>query len=92
MAIIPCSELAAADWIVTADQRSQQLIDLGPPGLSAYARLRFLPDPVYDDQSKNDVNLDHDAPVESVQLRAAVQVLAGHTRTPDDCYFCLWDG
>lgn len=30
--------------------------------------------------------------MESVQLRAAVRVLARHTRTPDDCYFCLWDG
>lgn len=92
MAITPCSELTAAEWIVTSGHQPQQLIDFGPPGFSAYVRLRFLPDPVHHDQSENDVNLAHDAPLEAVQLRAAVQVLAGHTRTPDDCYFCLWDG
>jgi hypothetical protein len=31
-------------------------------------------------------------PSETAQLRAVLDVLARHTRTPDDCYFCLWDG
>jgi hypothetical protein len=33
-----------------------------------------------------------DAPTETAQLRAVLEMLTGHTRTPDDCYFCLWDG
>jgi len=92
VAIIPCSDLSAADWITAGDQRWQQLVGFGPTGFPAYARLRFLPDPVHEGQSENDVELDDDAPLESVQLSVALRVLARHTRTPDDCYFCLWDG
>ncbi len=92
MTITPCSDLSAADWITAGAQRWQQLIDFGPTGFPAYARLRFLPDPAYEGQSENDVEVDDDSLLESVQLRAAVRVLARHTRTPDDCYFCLWDG
>ncbi len=55
--------------------------------------MRFLPDPGFEGQSENDVEpIEEAASLESVQLRAALQVLADHTRTPDDCYFCMWDG
>jgi hypothetical protein len=77
---------------VASDLPWQQLVGFGPAGFPAYARLRFLPDPAYEGQSENDVDVDGDAPSESAQLRALLQLLTRHTRTPDDCYFCLWDG
>ena len=39
---------------------------------------------------ENDVDVV--APDETAQLRVALETLTRHTRTPDDCYFCLWDG
>ena len=70
----------------------QQLVGFGPAGFPVYARLRFLPDPAYEGQSENDVDVDDDAPTETAQLRAVLETLTGHTHTPDDCYFCLWVG
>jgi hypothetical protein len=92
MALTPSSDLSAAKWITASDQSWQRLAGFGPSGFAAYARLRFLPDPAFEGQSENDVDLTDDAPSETAQLRAALEVLARHTRTPDDCYFCLWDG
>lgn len=92
MALTPCSDLSAADWITGSDVPWQHLIGFGPAGFPAYARLRFLPDPTYEGQSENDVDIGEDAPTETEQLRAALETLARHTRTPEDCYFCLWDG
>ncbi len=92
MALIACSDISPAAWLTADDQPWHQLISLGPSGFAAYARLRFLPDPVYEGQRENDVEPHANARSESVQLRAALHVLADHTRTPDDCYFCLWDG
>ena len=91
MALTPCSDLSEADWITASDRQWQQLVGFGPVGFPAYARLRFLPDPAYEGQSENDVHVD-DADTETAQLRAVLGTLTGHTRTPDDCYFCLWDG
>jgi hypothetical protein len=52
----------------------------------------MLPDPAYAGQEENDADVDEGRASESAQLGAALQVLSRHTRTPDDCYFCLWDG
>lgn len=92
VALIACSDLSAAAWLSADSQPWEQLISMGPTGFAAYARVRFLPDPAFEGQSENDVEPDEDAPLESQQLHEALQVLAVHTRTPDDCYFCLWDG
>lgn len=93
MALTPCSDLSAAAWIMAGDRPWQQLISLGPSGFPAYARLRFLPDPAYEGQSENDAVGRGEAPSsETAQLRAVLEMLTRHTRTPDDCYFCLWDG
>ncbi len=70
----------------------QQLVNFGPARFQAYVRLRFLPDPAYEGQSENEVHVDEAAPTDTAQLRAVLETLAGHTSTPDDCYFCLWDG
>ena len=91
MKLTACSDLSAADWITGSDLPWEQLASFGPSGFTAYARLRFLPDPAYDGQSENDADFD-DAVSESAKLDAALQVLSRHTRTPDAYYFCLWDG
>ena len=92
MTLTPCSDLSAAGWLTTADAPWQRLVEFGPPGFPAYARLRFRPDPAHPGQAENDVEFDEDAPQERVQLQAALRALGGHTRTPDDCYVCVWDG
>ena len=92
MTLTLCCDLSAADWITASDRPWQQLAEFGPPGFPAYARLRFLPDPAYEGQSENDVDVDENAPSETAQLRAVLEVLTRHTRTPGDCYFCLWEG
>lgn len=76
---------------MASDRPWEQLVGFGPAGFPAHARLRFLPDPAYEGQSENDVDID-DAHAETVQLRAVLGTLTRHTRTPDDCYFCMWDG
>jgi len=83
-----CRDLSAADWITGSDLPWQRLVGFGPAGFDAHARLRFLPDPVRPGQSENDV--EPDWPTEP--LPRLFEMLAGHTATPDDCYFCVWDG
>lgn len=90
--LTPCSDLSAAGWIMASERPWQQLVGFGPAGFPAYARLLFVPDPAYEGQSENDVDVDDRAPTETAQLRAVLETLTRHTRTPDDCYFCLWDG
>jgi hypothetical protein len=87
-----CTDLSAASWLVDGDLPWQRLVTFGPAGFPAYARLRFLPDPAYPGQSEADAALDADAPPETGQLRALLDTLARFTSSPDDCYFCLWDG
>lgn len=85
MALTPSCDISAADWIAARDQPWQRVAEFGPPGFAAYARLRFLPDPAFEGQSENDVDLPADMPSETAQLRVVLGVLAQHTRTPDDC-------
>ena len=92
MALTPCTDLSAASWIADSDQPWERLVSFGPSGLPAYARLRFLPDPAYPGQSENDADLAADAFSETEQLRTVLHTLAGYTSTPQQCYFCLWDG
>jgi hypothetical protein len=91
MTLTPCADVSAAAWITRSSLPWQQLVALGPSGFEAYARLRFLPDPVYAGQPEIQID-DDDAPSEHELLRATLEVLSQHTRVPDDCYVCLWDG
>jgi hypothetical protein len=75
-----------------SEQPWQKLVCFGPSGLPAYARLRFLPDPAFQGQSENEIDVAAEAPSETEQLRAVLDTLARYTSTPDQCYFCLWDG
>ncbi|MCC3283593.1 hypothetical protein [Arthrobacter caoxuetaonis] len=88
----PCSDLAAAKWIAASDEHWGKLVTLGPPGFPAYARLRFIPDPVHEGQSENDAVRQADAPSDNDQLRIAVGTLLRHTDAPDEGYLLMWDG
>ncbi len=85
------SDLSAADWIVTSDVPWNRLVTIGPSGFAAYARVRFIPDPVREGQRESEADLDA-TPDEVDQWRALLRLLAKGTADPDDCYFGLWDG
>jgi hypothetical protein len=90
--LTPCTDLSAADWLTTSHLPWAELVTFGPAGFAAYARLRFIPDPVYDGQSENDVEIEDDHPSDMTQLRTALALLATRTTTPDDWYVAYWDG
>lgn len=89
MTLTFCSDLAAADWLVHSTLPWQRLVCFGPAGFAAYARLRLLPDPVRPGQSENDVAAED---WRTDQLPRLFELLATRTTTPDDCYFCVWEG
>jgi hypothetical protein len=84
-----CRNLSAADWIVQSDLPWSVLVGFGPGGFDAYARLRMLPDPSRPGQSETDVEVED---WRGDQLTRLLKVLAASTATPEDCYFCVWDG
>jgi hypothetical protein len=90
MTLRPCRTGSAAAWITTSDLPWQQLVTFGPSGFDAYARLRFLPDPLVNGQPEASVG--EDTPSEHELLRATLEVLRRHTEAPEDVYFCMWDG
>jgi hypothetical protein len=87
-----CQQVTAADWLVRADASWSQLVSFGPPVFEAYARLRYIPDPEHAGQAENDVVLPADHVSDLEQARRALRRLAGFTATPDECFFCEWDG
>lgn len=92
MTLTACSDSTAADWITTSRQWWWHLVTVGPQTFSAYARLRFIPDPAYAGQSENDAGRPPGALDDIEQLRVAVDTLLPHTSAPDDGYVLLWDG
>jgi hypothetical protein len=86
-----CSDVSPADWIVASELAWQQLVGFGPEGFAAHARVRFLPDPVREDQPESDADADA-SPDEVDQWRAVLQLLGSVTAVSDDCYFGLWEG
>jgi hypothetical protein len=64
---------------------------MGPSGFPAYARVRFIPDPIREDQRESEADLDA-LPDEVDQWRTLLRLLAVGTPDPDNCYFGLWDG
>lgn len=92
MFLRPFSDMTVAEWISHARVPSDQLIDFGPPGLDAYARLRYIPDPSSLEQAEADVQHTADRLTEIEQTARAIRLLAPFTSTPDQCFFCVWDG
>ena len=87
-----CNNVSAADWIVQANIPWMQLVIFGPPDFPAYARLRFIPDPTRPGQAEGDVNIAEDHPSDMQQTKRALNYLRRFTATPEDCYFCIWEG
>lgn len=92
MTLTRCSDLSPAAWLVDDERPWQRLVSFGPSCFPAHARLRFLPDPVHPGQSENEAQPPSEAGSEIDQLRSLLGQLALHTRTPDECFFCVWDG
>lgn len=95
MSLSVCTDISSSAWLVGQDISWHQLSVKGPVGFPAYARLRFLPDTPFEGQKTTDVGFaeswyEHNS--ESEQFSVVLEILAGYTSTPDDCYFCLWDG
>lgn len=89
VALTACVDVSPSRWIMGSELPWPQLVAFGPSGFTAYARLRFLSDPTHEGQVEADADV---ANGEVEQLRTLFDVLAAHTRTPHDCYFCLWEG
>jgi len=87
-----CSDMSAADWIVQAQIPWKQLVYFGPPDFPAYARLRFIPDLTRPGQEEADANVAEDDPSDIKQTRRAFLHLRRFTATPENCYFCVWEG
>ena len=87
-----CTETSQASWLMHSQVSWQQLVSFGPAGFPAYARLRFLPDPTTPGQRESEAIVRPGAPTECEQVHTVLAYLARHTGTPDQCYFCLWDG
>lgn len=88
----PSSNLQAASWITDAEGDWTQLAGFGPTDLPAYVRVRILPDPEQPFQSENDArSRPHDL-AENEQVKLVLEILARHTTTPEQAFFCLWDG
>jgi hypothetical protein len=92
MTLSYCPDMTAADWLVRSDTPAMQLITFGPAIFEAFARLRFIPDPSGPGQEEADVEVPDDHPSDIAQARHALHQLARFTSTPDECYFCVWEG
>lgn len=92
MALTYSTDTSAADWIANSDTPAMQLIFFGPATYEAFARLCFIPDPTSPDQDEADVQKSDDHPSDITQTRRTLHQLSRFTTTPNDCYFCLWEG
>ncbi|MFM1723774.1 hypothetical protein ABEU20_002346 [Rhodococcus sp. PAM 2766] len=92
MTITRCVDLSAARWLEQRDDDWRRLAARGPRCYDSYARLRIIPDPAYPGQLEGEVSVGPDALSDNAQIGIVLTALAGHTSTPDDCHFCVWDG
>lgn len=92
MNLTPSLDARAARWIAVSERPWKQLAGFGPSGFPAYARLRFIPDPTHASQSENEAAPLPGAVPETEQLQALLSMLLHHTTTPEELFFCFWDG
>ncbi|MCW2748234.1 MAG: hypothetical protein JWP10_1376, partial [Nocardioidaceae bacterium] len=86
MVLRPVSDVSVADWLVGTP--GKPLDDLGPAGFEAYVRLLHPVEAPAGPEEFMQV-LGH---LDDAILLDASEHLARHTKTPDECYFGLWDG
>ncbi|MCL3819902.1 hypothetical protein [Aeromicrobium wangtongii] len=83
MNLTPCADLSVAQWLTEDPAPATLRAHVGPSGFAAYARVLHSP------TGQGDRFEGHlDAPL----LSALVEDLTGHTSTPDECFFALWEG
>jgi hypothetical protein len=87
-----CADTTIAQWLVESPVPWHQLVEFGPGGFDAYARLRFIPDPDGPGRSENDVGLPDNHAPDLVQAQQALGILQRFTTTPEHWYFCVWEG
>ncbi|MBM0238549.1 hypothetical protein JNW88_17820 [Micromonospora sp. ATA32] len=92
MTLTYCPDTTAADWLVRSGTQATQLMTFGPASFEAFGRLRFIPDPVAPGQDEADADIPAGHPSDITQARRALRLLAQFTSTPQDCYFCVWEG
>jgi hypothetical protein len=92
MALVHTTDIAPAAWLASSSTPPDQLITFGPVGFEAYARLRYIPDPTSPGQLETDADISADHPLWTSQARRALNVLGDFTETPEECFFCIWDG
>jgi len=85
-------DLDPTAWLLRSPVPWARLVGFGPAGFEAYARVRYIPDPVRPGQHEADHDLPEDHPSSLDQARRALAVLADLTSTPDDCWFAVWEG
>jgi hypothetical protein len=85
-------DVSAADWLSESAASPERLVRFGPATFPAYARLRYLPDPVRAGMTEADALVPFDHPADVVAARAALTALARYSRSTDSCYICLWEG
>lgn len=81
-------DVSHADWWVTRDEPWQVLCTTGPGGFEAYAQV-LMP---LDDDARTALLPAVGGNLDDRTLAAVLDVLGGHTATPDDACSCLWDG
>ena len=89
MTLTVCRDLSPASWLSDSDLPWGRLVGFGPAGFEAYARLRILPDPQRPGQSEAEAVVE---PWRRDQVTRLLRALAAHTATPEDCWFCVWEG
>nr|WP_254699182.1 hypothetical protein [Rhodococcus sp. SGAir0479] len=87
-----CRDASAATWLVEQRLPWYRLAARGPAGYPSYARLRFIPDPSFPGQKAKDVDFGPPGLSEKEQVGVALDILSQYTTTPDECYFCIWNG
>ncbi|BCN59426.1 hypothetical protein GS979_21065 [Rhodococcus hoagii] len=92
MGITRCADRTVALWLERSDEDWRHLAARGPRDFEKHARLRFIPDPSFPGQSEGDVRRAPGALSDNEHLGVALAELTPSTATPDDCYFCIWEG
>jgi hypothetical protein len=87
-----CDDLSAANWLSKTDVSPERLITFGPAKFPAYARLRYLPDPVRPGMAEADVQLPVGHAPDIDVARTALRALARYSSSTDSCYVCVWYG
>jgi hypothetical protein len=84
-------DVSKAAWFAARDEPWAQLSCFGPSGFDRYARVSHRARGATEPSDPDD-GLSLEGNLADRQLELLVGVLAGHTSTPGECFFALWDG